>query len=171
MRRLAIGTAVVFITSLGTIVPKMGIAQTREIKDCTAYDGDKFKVVPKDQDCGTKETPAPAPKPKPKPKPKPPKPKPKPCPVCPPAQTQVIEKEKVVEKVTYKPWRIYGLAGYGQDGLKTKTRSEGEQVNKYYGAVFGAGIDYNVNESLSVGVQGLSNETGLFSVGYSFGSK
>jgi len=135
----------------------------REIKDCTTYDGTKYKVVPNTTLKGDCEpTPKPTPKPKPKPKPKPvPVPCPE-CPTCPP----VVEKEKV----TYKTFRVYGLVGYGQHGLESKTASEGEDVTNYYGPIFGAGVDYNIDQNWSVGVQGVSNNSGMLSVGYSFGN-
>ena len=76
----------------------------------------------------------------------------------------------MVEKVTYKTWRVYGLVGYGQHGLKSSPNTDGEQVDKYYGPIYGGGVDYHVNENWSVGVQGLSNEQGALSIGYSFGN-
>ena len=153
-----------------TPAPAASADVKREIKDCTTYDGTKYKVVPMagSTDCNpTTPVPKPTPKPKPKPKTKPtPKPLPcQPCPDCPPPT--VVEKEKV----TYNAWRVYGLVGYGQHGLDSDTKAEGEDVTNYYGPLFGAGVDYNVDENWSVGVQGLSNNSGLFSVGYSFGKK
>jgi len=164
---------------LSFFVSSLGLAQTiplapdvkKEIKDCTTYDGTKYKVVSADKECdGTKPAPA-KPASVPKPKPVKPKPAPKPCPVCPscPSPTVIVNTiEK--EKVTYKTWRVYGLVGYGQHGLKSTTKTGGEQVDKFYGPLFGGGVDYNVNENWSVGAQGISNESGMLSVGYSFGS-
>jgi hypothetical protein len=154
------------------------VPEKTEIKVCKTYDGSAYKVVRKDENCEpakeVKEPPKEKPKPKPIPKPKP-KPKPVPtttkkCPPCNP-QIQIVEKEKIVKEkvVTYKRWRIYGLVGIGQDGMQSAPKIEGEQVDKYYGFVGGAGIDYHMNESWSIGVQGLSNESGMLSLGYSFG--
>jgi hypothetical protein len=152
-------------------ISSLGFSQERKITDCTSYDGNKFKVVPKNAECEATA------KPKPKPRPKPPAPKPRPpqvkecapCPKCP--RPTVVEKERVVEKekITYNAWRIYVLGGVGQHGLKAANKPEGEQVDKYYDGVFGAGIDYNINENWSIGVQGLSNESIVGSVGLSFG--
>jgi len=174
---LVMSSAVVFAQALPPAAPPSEpVPEKTEIKVCKTYDGSAYKVVRKDEECGpvketnepAKEKPTPKPVPKPKPKPKPVPTTAKKCPPCKP-QIQIVEKEKIVERVTYKKWRIYGLVGIGQDGMTSVPKFEGEQVDKFYGFVGGGGIDYHMNESWSIGVQGLSNETGMLSLGYSFG--
>lgn len=138
------------------------------------YDGYKYKVVPQSpslsaskEDCNPKEPkkePVPKPKPRPKPQPKPQPCNPCPCPTCPKAE--VIEKKETV----YKPHEIALLAGMGADGMKVSEQPEGKQVDKYYGLVLGARYTYRFDPSWSVSVEGLTNNTGMLGVGFSFGS-
>jgi len=141
------------------------------------YDGYKYKVVPQSpslsassaskEDCNPKEPkkePVPKPKPQPKPKPKPQPCNPCPCPACPKAE--VVEKRETV----YKLHEISLLAGMGADGMKVSEQTEGKQVDKYYGLVLGARYTYRFDPSWSVSVEGLTNNTGMLGVGFSFGS-
>lgn len=153
------------ILSLSALFATSLFAQKRTIHDCTEYDGEKYKVVGKDDEClpttpkpkPPKAQPKPKPKPKPKPRPCPPCPSSEcaPCPACPPAPPPKVEERK-----TYNQIEIYGLAGYVQDGMKASTQSEGEQVDKYYGFGWGGGIDYNINENFSIGILGTT--TGVY---------
>lgn len=148
-------------------------AQQKEIVVKEKYDGDKFKVVPTSAAC-TGDKPATVKpdcnKPKPKPKTKPqPKPQPKPvekkceCTTCPTPQPPVR-----VEKEVYKKNTFSLLVGYGQHGLRTTDRPDGMQVDKYNDALIGIRYTRRLNEEWDISGEAISNETGMFGLGYSF---
>jgi len=181
MKRASILIAVLFSYTgfsqtppLAPVVPK---DPEKEIIYKEKYDGYKYKVVPNNtlssstKDCDPKKEPVPKPKPRPKkPKPQPapqPVPQPAPCPpVCPACPK--VESEK---QVVYKPHEIALLAGIGADGMLVSEQPEGKQVDKYYGLVLGARYTYRIDPSWSFSLEGLSNNTGMFGVGFSFGEK
>ena len=143
------------------------------------YDGYKYKVVPQVQpplsaavnkeDCKTQpKEPVPT-KPKPRPKPKPKCNPCAPCPDCPKVE-KVVKVEKEIVNV-FKAHEISLLAGYGTDGMETSNKVEGQQVDKYYGLVVGARYTYRFDPTWNVSVEGLTNNTGMFGVGFSFGEK
>lgn len=159
---------------LAPVVPK---DPEKEIIYKEKYDGYKYKVVPTSatsvKDCDPKEPkkePVPVPKPKPKPRPKP-QPKPVPVPVPQPAPCPACPKVEPEKQVVYKPHEITVLAGMGADGMQVSEQTEGKQVDKYYGLVLGARYTYRFDPSWGISVEGLSNNTGIFGVGYSFGER
>jgi len=158
---------------------------THEIKDTETYDGDNFQVLPKppigplldkctgaitSKSCETK----PVVKAKVKKKAKAVvQAATKECVECKPIvkEMQVVEEREIP---TYKAHEIVLLAGYGANGLDSDAvqgEVETETVTRFYGPVFGVRYTYRVNPEWSGSVEGLTNRTGLFGVGYSFGER
>ncbi len=67
------------------------------------------------------------------------------------------------------PNRVSALGGYGSTGkLKTQTGASHTEVESQLGAVGGLQYQRNLNDTLSLGVQGQTNQTGSVSVGVDF---
>jgi len=84
---------------------------------------------------------------------------------------QVVEEREIP---TYRAHEIVLLAGYGANGLDSDAvqgQVDTETVTRFYGPVFGVRYTYRVNPEWSGSVEGLTNRTGLFGVGYSFGER
>jgi hypothetical protein len=156
-----------------------------EIKDTETYDGENFQVLPKPpmgplldkcsgkilhESCEAK----PIVKAKAKKKPKAVvQDVVQPCTECKP----IVKEMKIVEEVeipTYRAHEIVLLGGYGANGLDSDsvdTDGYAQSVTRFYGPVFGLRYTYRVNQEWSGSIEGLTNRTGLFGVGYSFGER
>jgi hypothetical protein len=177
------------IVLLSIIIPSTIIAKV-EIKETKTYDGDGFQVTPKPpmgelvDKCGDKIKPKQDPcsdkkKPIKKVKPKAVKkvePKQTTL-ICPPCEMGLKTVDRIEEREipTYKAHEISILAGYGSNGLNSESGADDagryvESVERFYGPIFGLRYTYRLNQDWSVSGEGLTNRTGLFGVGYSFGS-
>jgi hypothetical protein len=77
--------------------------------------------------------------------------------------------EAKTPRTIVKAFRVRLLAGYGFLGQNTVMETaQNFGVTSQKGAVYGAGLDYKVYKEYSVGVQYLSNQTFLGSIGLDF---
>lgn len=74
-----------------------------------------------------------------------------------------------IPMVSDKKFRFKLLAGYGVTG-RTQIIENHQSIkfNSIKGAIYGAGLDYKINSTYSIGTQVLSNQSVLGSIGYDF---